>query len=332
MRVVNLTKYEINLPIKHLTDVMPGTISKNVVMTRELVKSYMVPLANIHQEKVVFLVTDEEKLKFNDIFSVFQLINLRDYTDLIEYTLGDDIPAGASVVTDPYYINPLTGKVENKEFILLPNTVVADAKPGWETVDKPGYSQGTVRFFILSFDEYNALQNKLDEALYFISDRRVVFRGNVPYSATESISDLKEVLLTALADLGMTDTTIPTSKAVVDYINHRFDVMISGVEYRGLIDANNPSLNEYWINALHGYMFRVSIAGIIDGVELGVGDTVIINKDVTGTPTKADMDIIPYTLDEIGDLRNLKTESKENLVSAINEVYDSLSVWDGISK
>lgn len=330
MKLINLTKHELNLPVKGLSHISPNTISRNAIMTRDVIKSYLVTLANIHQHKIIVVVDENERYGFNDIFSVYPLLNLRNYSDIIEYNKGDEIPTGSSIITDPNYIDPITGKVTSKEFLVLPNTVIADSKPGWEDPANPGVSNGNVRFFLLTWDEYQGILNKNQNAIYFIYDKRYIAQGDKLFTATKDSDDLKSVLQLVLTDLGMTDTTIPTSKAVVDYINHRFETAISGVEYRGLVDANNPSENTYWIDSLHGYMYRVSVAGIIDGIELGVGDTIIINKDVTGAPTSADMDIIPYTLDEIGDLRLLETKDNKNIVSAINEVNSIVPRWDGI--
>lgn len=332
MQIINLTKTDISLLFKGVSQVKPMSMSKDIIVTRDMVRNYMVQLANVHQMNVVFLVTEDERFKFNDIFSVFPLINLREAKDIKEYNPGDEVPPGASIVTDPYYIDPVTKQVIVKQFLVLPSVTVASAKPTWEDPLNPGISTDkVVRFIELLEAEYNALPVKVENVLYFILDKRVIYKGETFYTAIRNIDDLAEVKQIILEDLGMTDSTIPTSKAVVDYINHRFETISGGVLYRGTLDANNPTDNPHWSNAKQGYLFKVLTAGTIDTIELRLGDTLIINKDVTGIPIKNDFDVIPSTIDEIGDIKNLGTEAKNNLVSAVNEVNNSIPRWDGIS-
>lgn len=330
MRVVNVTNSVLALPIKFLTNIPAKTISRDVVMTRELIKTFLVSLANLYKTRVIFIVTDQERLKFNDIFSVFPLINLRAYSELVEYKEGDDIPPGTELVKDPFWFNPATGQYEDKYYLVLYPEEMSSEVVWEDMVTMEDYDK--VRFMIGTQEEYNSLVLKDENILYFCSDSRLIYKGSTPYTAIKDIQDLANVIITVLEDLGMTDSDIPTAKAVVDYVNHRFDSIIGGVEYRGLLDPNNPTSNEYWINAKKGYLFRCSAKGTLNGIELGIGDTIIINEDATGSPTAEQMDIIPYTLDDIGDLKKLKTSAKDNLVNAINEIYDNLPFWTGIDK
>lgn len=78
----------------------------------------------------------------------------------------------------------------------------------------------------------------------------------------------------------------------------QLDSAISGVaaalEYKGTFDASAGN----WTaldNASQGDLYKVSVAGTIGTVELAVGDIIIVNKDVTGTPVDADIDKIDNT-------------------------------------
>lgn len=331
MRLVNVTNSVLSLPVKFLTNVPSKSIARDVIMTRELIKTYLVSLANLYKTKVIFIVRDQERLKFNDIFSVFPLINLRSYNELVEYKEGDDIPPGAELVTDPFWINPATGMYENKQYLILSADESVDPGTVWE--DMVTMDDGEqVRFMVGSQEEYDSLIIKDPNILYYCVDTRIVYKGDTPFTAIKDIQDLANVIITKLEDLGMTDSDVPTAKSVVDYINERFGSIVGGVEYRGLLDPNNPTANESWIDAKKGYLFRCSAKGTLDGIELGIGDTIIINSDATGSPTREQLDIIPYTLDEIGDIKQLKTANKENLVEAINELYDNQPYWTGINK
>lgn len=331
MRIINLTNKVLSFPVKHLENIPTQTISREFKATKDLLTNMFVHTSNIFREKFVLICSEDERSAFNELGSVYPYLSLRDNKDLVEYQAGDEVPSGATLITDQYHVDP-NGTISSVDLLILPGDSSDNTKPSWETPSSTENSKSKVRFIVLSRSEYTALPKKDENALYFIHDERIIYRGGVSYSKINSIEDLSEFVVTELRDLGMTNDTIVSSKAVVDYINHRFSTAISGVEYRGLIDPSNPTLNQYWTDAHHGYIFRVSTDGTLNGISLGLGDSVIINKDVTGEPTSADMDVIPYTLDEIGELKSLETENKTNLVSAINEINESLTSWDGIDK
>ena len=66
------------------------------------------------------------------------------------------------------------------------------------------------------------------------------------------------------------------------------------MNFKGVLDAS--TLGTQLDDAKLGDMFYVSVSGtILTTVELLVGDMIIINKDVTGTPVAADIDKIDNT-------------------------------------
>lgn len=195
---------------------------------------------------------------------------------------------------------------------------------------RDGLTQRLVRFKIGTKEEYDSIPVKDGNILYFCQDTGNLFVGDVNYNSVADIDSLKEILATDIEESTASDDFIPTVKAVVDFTNSKLSSITGGLMYAGVIDASDPTKNPMWTDAKQGYFFRVNVAGVIDGVTLGVGDTIIINKKVTGQPTKGDMDVIPFTLDEIGDLNDLKTQNKENLVSAINEVAQNECRWIGL--
>lgn len=78
----------------------------------------------------------------------------------------------------------------------------------------------------------------------------------------------------------------------------QFDTAMAGLsgalQYKGILDAS--ALGTQLDNAEKGDFYIVTTAGIILGsLELAVGDHLIINKDVVGTPTAADIDKIDNT-------------------------------------
>lgn len=67
------------------------------------------------------------------------------------------------------------------------------------------------------------------------------------------------------------------------------------MNYKGTLDAS--TLGAQLDNAKKGDMYKVSVAGtILTTLELKIGDMVVINKNVTGTPVVADVDKIDNTI------------------------------------
>ena len=196
--------------------------------------------------------------------------------------------------------------------------------------ERSGITGKLVRFKIGTQEEYDAIANKQDNICYFCYDTGAIYVGNRSFNSVTNIADLESVLCTLIDESTADNNFVPTVKAVVNYVINKLEGLTGGLHYAGILDANYPTKNDNWRNAKLGYYFRVTVAGELNGYNLGVGDSIIINKDVTGYPTHDDMDVIPFTLDEIGDLNDLKTESKTNLVAAINELVDNEIRWNGI--
>ena len=101
------------------------------------------------------------------------------------------------------------------------------------------------------------------------------------------------------------DTTLPSVKAVKTYVTGAVGSLAAGLEYKSVFDATAfnaavaGSTATALDNASQGDFYKVNVAGTItlgaETLELNVGDMIIINKDVTGTPTKADIDKIDNT-------------------------------------
>lgn len=105
------------------------------------------------------------------------------------------------------------------------------------------------------------------------------------------------------------DTKIATQKAVKAYIDNVASTFASGLSYEGTLDAS--SLGLQLDNAKQGYFYKVSAGGtILTSLVLNIGDMVIVNKDVTGTPTLADLDVIDNTESaDILRVGNISTDS-----------------------
>lgn len=98
-----------------------------------------------------------------------------------------------------------------------------------------------------------------------------------------------DINLTAQSDL-----KIATQRAVKAYIDNTIAGIAGGLDYKGALDASN--LGTQLDNRKLGDFFKVSVKGtILTTLDLEIGDMVIINKDVTGTPTLADLDVIDNT-------------------------------------
>ena len=93
---------------------------------------------------------------------------------------------------------------------------------------------------------------------------------------------------------------------------------ISGVqapdalEYKGVFDASAGDYSAL-ADASEGDYYKISVAGVIDGVDWAVGDNLIINNDVTGTPTNTDVDKIDNT--ESPDILRTSDISTDNDLS-----------------
>lgn len=85
---------------------------------------------------------------------------------------------------------------------------------------------------------------------------------------------------------------VPASAETVKNIQSQIDGMANGLKYIGTFDASGGAFPS---NIEQGDFWKVNVAGVIDGVDLNVGDMIIANKVVSGATTSADFDIIDNT-------------------------------------
>lgn len=135
-----------------------------------------------------------------------------------------------------------------------------------------------VQFFILTAAQYAAIETKDESALYFLSDRNRIFKGSVPYShPIELVTEFPATGLTgtlyvntatregktwngtgwvtvqlavstAVAD---NDTTLPTGKAVKNFVENALAGFVNGATFdgaTGLLSLATPSGTPVEIN------------------------------------------------------------------------------------
>lgn len=111
--------------------------------------------------------------------------------------------------------------------------------------------------------------------------------------------------------VGLKDAVAPTSPITKQQFDSALAGFSGGLTYKGTFDASN--LGAQLDNADQGDFYIVATAGVILGtVELAIGDHIIINKDVVGTPVAADIDKIDNS-ESLDLLRS--TDIVDNLTS-----------------
>lgn len=119
----------------------------------------------------------------------------------------------------------------------------------------------------------------------------------VPLSAEQG-KVLKEETDTKIATADIIDdlvtggTAVPLSAEQGVALKALIDAMSNGLAYKGLFDA---SAGVWPSDSSQGDFYKVSVAGVINGVDLNPGDMLISNKDVTGASAAADWDVIDNT-------------------------------------
>ena len=109
------------------------------------------------------------------------------------------------------------------------------------------------------------------------------FLGGTDWNITNGIQN---ATLVGLKDA--VDATSPITKGQFDSAISGFS---GGLKYKGTLDASN--LAAQLDDAEQGDFYIVATAGVILGtVELAIGDHIIVNKNVVGTPVAADIDKI----------------------------------------
>lgn len=90
---------------------------------------------------------------------------------------------------------------------------------------------------------------------------------------------------------GLKDAVENSSPVTLAQFNTALAGMSGGLQYKGSFDASN--MGTQLDNAEKGDFYIVATSGVVLGsLELTVGDHIIINKDVVGTPVLADLDKI----------------------------------------
>lgn len=85
---------------------------------------------------------------------------------------------------------------------------------------------------------------------------------------------------------------VPASADAVKSLQLQIDGMANGLEYIGTFDA---STGTFPANITQGNFWKVKVSGVVEGIELNVGDMLIANKIVNGATSSADFDIIDNT-------------------------------------
>ena len=98
-------------------------------------------------------------------------------------------------------------------------------------------------------------------------------------------------------DLTTGGTAVPLSAEQGVALKALIDGLSNGLTYIGTFDA---SAGVWPSDSSQGDFYKVSTAGVVDGVDLNPGDMIIANKDVVGASTTADWDVVDNT--EAADL------------------------------
>jgi len=146
------------------------------------------------------------------------------------------------------------------------------------------------------------LQGELDKRVHRVNDvvtDVTTIDGSTPFDdkyiganafAAESVKNVK------VADIVDNLTTEVSDKAAsagtVKRLKDLLDGLSGGVVYKGGFDASTGSFPS---DVTKGWLYKVTVAGTIDGVEMEVNDTIYANKTVVGATAGADWDKIDNT-------------------------------------
>lgn len=100
----------------------------------------------------------------------------------------------------------------------------------------------------------------------------------------------------ALVNIAVRDAAGPNDAVSKQQMEAAIDaVEVPGaLSYKGAFDASAGNYDAL-ADASQGDYYKVSVAGNIGNYDWAVGDNLIVNKDVTGVPTEADIDKIDNT-------------------------------------
>jgi hypothetical protein len=107
-------------------------------------------------------------------------------------------------------------------------------------------------------------------------------------------NQIKDLSIIAGQILITNDSGTNDLQSEIDLIKENISNVVGPMNFKGVLDAS--SLGAQLDDAKLGDTYYVSVAGtILTTIELQVGDMVIVNKTVTGTPVAADIDKIDNT-------------------------------------
>lgn len=118
-------------------------------------------------------------------------------------------------------------------------------------------------------------------------------------------SKIDDTQLSTDVNLGTSDLLIPSQNAVKVYVDAKTAALVGGMSYRGSFDAENTNVFSDLGSSEIGDFYYVISAGTVDGIELAIGDMIILNK-TTLFPVAADIDKIDNT--ESPDLLHWDTD------------------------
>ena len=131
-------------------------------------------------------------------------------------------------------------------------------------------------------------------------------------------------------------STAASSESIVAYVQ---SLLTSEMNIKGLFDASTPSPDLDTIDNYKGDFYKVSVAGTYLGLELNVGDMIILNKDVAaGTSiTSADLWVVDNTeavdILRSGDLSSAQifVGNASNVATAVDVTGDVLISNSGVT-
>jgi hypothetical protein len=151
------------------------------------------------------------------------------------------------------------------------------------------------------------------------------FLGGVDWDITNGIGNATIT--------GLKDGVNPRDAVNVQQLQVAVSGLSGGLEYKGSLDAS--AIGTTLDNAEKGDFYVIGTAGVIAGIDFQVGDHLIINKDVVGTPTAVDIEKIDNSeaLDIIraaNVVDNLTSTSSTDVLSAgqgkiLKDLIDALS-------
>lgn len=115
-------------------------------------------------------------------------------------------------------------------------------------------------------------------------------------NAFKTANDLNVKYTDVVNDLTSGGTTVPLSAEQGKELKSLIDGMANGLEYKGVFDLATETDFSSLDNGSQGDFWKVAGGSLtIGGIDLNTGDMLIVNKDVTGAISAADIDKIDNT-------------------------------------